>query len=79
MKYIVIELQTAANGSVSNIVTAYDTRNEADSAYHSILASAALSTLPSHAAVLMTSDGNVLRNECYTNEAAAEVEPEPEG
>ena len=52
MKYIVIELQTATDGSVANIVTVKDTRNEADSTFHSILAAAALSNLPSHAAVL---------------------------
>lgn len=72
MKYIVIELQTAADGTVANIVTVKDNENEAKSTYHSILAAAALSNLPSHAAVLMTSDGNPIRNECYTNGETAE-------
>lgn len=65
MKYIVIELQTNATGSVSNIVTAYDDRNAAESKYHSVLSAAATSELPAHAAVLLTSEGKLLRTQCY--------------
>lgn len=74
-KYIVIELQTAADGSVGNIVTACDDRRDADAKYHTILAAAAKSGLPAHAAVLMTSQGYALRNECYTNGEDAGPQP----
>lgn len=64
-KYIVIELQTAADGTVANIVTAYDTQLQAESAYHSILAAAAVSSVPSHAAVMLGSDGDYMDAHCY--------------
>ena len=66
MKFIVFEIQTYADGSIAVLpAIVKDTRNEADSSFHGILASAALSDLPCHAAVMMTSDGNTLRSECY--------------
>lgn len=83
MKYIVIELQTAADGTVGNLVYAYDDRNAAEQKYHLILAAAAVSTLPSHAAVLLTSEGITLMHACYHHmqpelEPTPEVEPEAE-
>lgn len=57
MKYIVIEMQTNADGTVGNIVTAHDTRNEAESKYHAVLSAAAVSSLPCHTAILVASDG----------------------
>lgn len=64
-KYIVIELQTNADGTVGNLVYSYDSQNNAESKYHSVLASAAISALPKHAAVLMTSEGYLLESKCY--------------
>lgn len=72
MKYLVIELQTNADGSVANIVTTYDERNQAESAYHSILASAAVSELPCHAAMIVTNEAHVIMGNRYTHG----VEPE---
>lgn len=74
MNYIVMELQTDA--TTATLVSQYDTRAAAESAYHGILASAAVSSVPVHAAVLMTEEGFVLRNECYKH-TPAPVEPEP--
>ena len=68
MKYIVIELQTNADGNVGNIVKAYDERDAAESAYHSILAAAAVSALPAHAAVMLSSDGAFIDAKCYRHE-----------
>lgn len=65
MKYLVIEIQTNSDGSVGNLVYAYDDRNQAESKYHTVLASAAISALPAHAAVLLTSDGRQLEYKCY--------------
>ena len=67
-KYIVIELQTAADGSVGNIVSTYDELPDAESKYHLILSAAAVSAIAEHAAVLMTSEGYVLETKCYTHE-----------
>lgn len=74
MKYIVVELQTMANGTVANIVTAYDTRNSAESKYHLVLSSAATSELPKHAAVLMDSDGGFIEARCYEHVQEPEQE-----
>lgn len=70
VKYIVIEIQTNADGTVGNLVTAHDTRNAAESAYHSVLAAAAISALPYHAAVLLTSTGSLLDTRCYEHGTA---------
>lgn len=67
-KYIVIELQTAADGTVANIVTAYDTQLQAESAYHSILSAAAVSNIPAHAAVMIDSMGYYIDAHCYEHE-----------
>lgn len=64
-KYIVIELQTATDGTVGNIVRAYDDRLQAESAYHSVLAAAATSKVPVHAAVMIGSDGDYVDAHCY--------------
>lgn len=65
MKYVLIELQTNPNGAVGNLVTAYDALQQAESAWHSVLAAAAISALPAHAAILVNSDGEVVESRCY--------------
>ena len=65
MKYIVVELQTAPDESVANLVTSHDDRNAAESKYHQVLAAAAVSQLPVHAAVLMSSDGGFIAAQSY--------------
>lgn len=75
MNYIVMELQT--DTTTATLVNQYDNRAAAESAYHGILAAAAVSSVPVHAAVLMTEEGFVLRNECYKH-TPAPVEPAPE-
>lgn len=68
MKYVVVELQTDANGNVANLVTQHSTRGEADSKYHAVLSAAAVSTLPVHAAILMDNYGLVYAQGRYTPE-----------
>lgn len=68
VKYIVIELQTNSDGSVGNIATAHDTQLDAESKFHSILAAAALSQLPVHAAVMLSSDGNFIDSRSYRHD-----------
>lgn len=74
MTFIVIELQTNNDGTVSNLVYAYTDRGQAEQKYHLILSSAAVSALPAHAAVLLTGDGRTIASQCYRHEV-----PEPEG
>lgn len=64
-KYVVLEIQTMSDGQVACLATPYDGRMQAESSYHTVLAAAALSSLPRHAAVLMTSDGSVQMSQYY--------------
>lgn len=65
MAFIVIELQKNADGSVGNIVNAYDDQEKAESAYYAVLSSAAVSTIPVHSAALITEEGFPLLHHCY--------------
>lgn len=64
-KYVVLEIQTMSDGQVACLATPYDSQLQAESSYHSVLAAAALSNLPRHAAVLLTSDGSVQMSQYY--------------
>lgn len=72
-KYIVIEIQTSVDGSVANLVTAYDDKNQAESAYHMVLAAAAVSSLPCHSAMIVTNDGSQLMFGYYVHDVELEV------
>ena len=77
MTYIVMETQT--NNGVTAIVppTSYTDRLAAEAAFHNILAFAANSQVEEHTAMLLTSDGRLVRpSECYRH--PTEVAPEPE-
>lgn len=64
--FIIIELQTT-NGQTANIVTTKPTKDEAMSVYHTILASASISKVEYHTAVVMDEQGQYLARECYTH------------
>lgn len=74
MKYLVIELQTNAEGHVGNIITAHDTKLEAEAKYHTVLAAAAASSVLRHGAVMLTNTGTFIASECFSHSAP---EPEP--
>lgn len=65
MKYIVVEIQTNADGTVGTLVSTFNDRNLAESQYHTVLAAAAVSTLPMHSCVLLQNDGRQLAKEFY--------------
>ena len=69
MKILVIEVQTYENGSVSAPVNAYDNADSANAKYHQILASAAVSKLPVHSAVMMTDEGTFIKGEYFKHTA----------
>ena len=68
--FIVIEIQTAADGKVATIVNSYASQNDAESKFHSILTAAALSSLPVHSAIIMNEKAEVIRAEHYTHGGA---------
>lgn len=73
MQYIVIEIQTHTESVVTAQNFIFAERNVAEQKYHEILMYAAASELPSHAAVMLTSDGREVKHETYVH-----VQPEPE-
>jgi len=66
--YIVMEIQTNNDGTVGSLVYKYESRLEAESKYHTVLAAAAISALPMHAAVLLTNRGQMITSEYYEHE-----------
>jgi hypothetical protein len=76
MKYLVIEVQTNADGKVSNLVFAYDSQLEAESKFHAVLSAAAISALPVHSCALMSNDCVLLKQGCYKHETIEEVTTE---
>ena len=63
--YIVTELQTNVDGTVGILNSTFADREQAESTYHSILASAAISALPCHAAVMYSEEGFPLLHQAY--------------
>lgn len=61
--FIVLEIQNTAT-----LVNTYDTRNEAENKYHTILAYAAVSTIETHSAVMFTNEGEFIKSECFKHE-----------
>ncbi len=64
MKHIVIEIQKD-NGEVSTLITAFDTKNEAESKFYQIMSVAAISQLERHSASILTEDGNCYMTATY--------------
>ena len=63
--FVVIELQKMSETQIANIVTAYESRNEAEQKYHQILSAAAVSSVPVHSATMLEDTGYLIKNECY--------------
>lgn len=70
--FIVMEIQNNKDGTVGTLVSSYDSQNQAASKYHQILAAAALSDLPVHAAVLMNEQGMQLAYSYYEHSEATQ-------
>lgn len=76
MKFLVVEIQTFEGNTVNTLTYAFDNRLSAEAKYHSILSGAAISKLPKHACVIMTSEGRLLMSQCYTHDVQQqETEP----
>lgn len=72
LKYVVVEIQTYTDGKIGSLVTGFDTYNEAASKYHTVLAAAAMSKLPVHAAVLLDNQGGARASQYFTHEQQEE-------
>lgn len=57
LKYVVLEMQTDSEGVVATLTDTFDRIDSAYNKYYTILAYAAVSTLPRHAACLISNDG----------------------
>lgn len=73
--YVIIELQTAADGTVGSVVTTANSMNEADQQYHSKLSFAAMSEVYCHSVSMIASDGTPIKHETYWH---VPVDPQPE-
>ena len=73
MNYILVELQTS-NGTTANIVNQYNDLNTAESAYYSICASAVISSIDTHAVILMNENGVTLKNERFIHKTPIDEE-----
>ena len=78
-QFYILEIQQYPNGEFGHIVHyAWDenpdtARLKAESKYHQVLSAAAISSLPSHAATLISSEGFPVMNQCYKHEAVEET------
>ena len=62
---MVIVMEIQKDTDVSTIITTHETRAEAENKYHTILAYAAVSNVPVHSAVMMTDNGEYIKNEKF--------------
>lgn len=82
-QFYIMEIQQYADGSYGDIKHfAYDedpdkARLKAESKFYEVLSAAAVSNLPSHAAILFSSEGFPIMNKCYKHEVINPA-PEPE-
>lgn len=63
--FIVMEIQVFKDSKMSTPCYAFDDRNKADAKYYSLLSAAAVSKLPRHTVVMVTTDGYFLMSGTY--------------
>lgn len=79
-QFYIMEIQQYANGEFGDIKHfAYDedadkARLKAESKFYEVLSAAAVSNLPSHSAIMFSSEGFPIMNKCYKHEVAPETE-----
>ena len=70
---ILQEIQTTGENTALVPAQTFASRNEAEQAYHTALAAAAVSNVTVHAVVMLDEHGNVVRREAYTHTPEAEA------
>ena len=68
MNYTVLEQQTSAAGQTAVLTQTRDNELAAESVYHTVLAAAAISSVPVHAASLLNEQGVCIKRECFFHE-----------
>ena len=63
MKYFVLEMQIG--DTASTLINSFDSFPQAESSYHTVVASAVLSTVPKHTVVLIDEDGQQYERRSY--------------
>lgn len=63
--YIIHEMQTTGNQTALVPAKTYTDKNEADSAYHMALASAAVSQVNVHTVMMVDEHGNTIKRDYY--------------
>lgn len=76
MKYIVVEIQANANGTVGILTDSFENFQEADRKFHLVLAAAAVSEVETHSCVMLASDGRHLKADTYSHKAEEPEDPE---
>ena len=77
-QFYVVEIQQYVNGEYGHIVHyAFDAdpdkaRLKGEAKYHEVLAAAAISELPTHAAIMFSTEGFPIMNQCYKHEVTSE-------
>lgn len=74
--YTLIELQTTGGATVIVTPRTFEDRLQAESAYHTALAAAAVSSVEIHAVALLDERGNTVKRDYYEHLPPAEPEPE---
>ncbi len=75
--FIVLEMQKLDENTLAILpVNTYETLAAADNKYYTILASAAISNVWKHSAIMMNEDGSPIKFQCYTH--IPDTAPEPE-
>ena len=75
MKYIVIEIQKLADGTIAvPPISTYDTFLEAMAKYHQVMSVAAASAVPVHSCVVLTDVGQEIKMDSYNKNEPTEEE-----
>ena len=76
--YVAIEQKVKQDGTYETSKYNKETRDEAEKAYHSILAVAATSDNLIHSATILNAEGKMLKTDCYKHEKKPEPTPNEE-
>ena len=61
--FVVLEIQKT--DKIATIVKSFETRDEAEQKYHTILSFASVSDVPIHSAVMLNEEGYYIKSESY--------------
>ena len=75
MKYLVLEIQTSADGAIGiPPIASFNTLREAQARYYAILSAAAASSLPLHSAAILDNSGRLIERQSFETMAEELIE-----